>query len=203
MNKRIAKKIAKKAFRNTVNPKKVVSSSSENVKKVIKPQAEEAAKKIKTGVSFNNIDPNKGLIRRAGSTLGVLAGSAASNLRKSGNLKKAAIGTLQSSVASAGVSAGLAAVQGNDPWEAAKTGAVRGAMAGVGYQGLKAATHANKGSIKGNLKHMASTSKQVYQAHTVKGNAAMRQNGVSPQLKRVLHNNQMARQTEGIFGFNK
>lgn len=64
-------------------------------------------------------------------------------------------------------------------------------FAGAGYHGLKAATHANKGSIKGNLKHIGSTTQQVYKAHTPAGNAAMRQNGVSNQLKRVLEANQM------------
>lgn len=152
---------------------------------------------------LNGIDPNKGLLSRIGASASVLGSSALSNLRTAGNLKKAGIGTLQSSVASAGIHGGLAYIQGDDPWEAAKTGAVRGALAGAGYQGLKAATHANAGSIKGNIKHMASTTKQTYKAHTAAGNASMRQNGVSNQLARVLDNNRMARQTEGIFGFNK
>jgi hypothetical protein len=158
---------------------------------------------VTNGRMFEGIDASKGLFGRIGATASVLGGSGLHNLRQAGNLRKAGIGTLQTSVASAGIHGGLAYLQGDDPWEAAKTGAVRGALVGGGYQGLKAATHANKGSIKGNLKHMASTTKQTYKAHTAAGNASMRQNGVSTQLKQVLRNNQMARQTEGIFGFNK
>lgn len=153
--------------------------------------------------SLKGVNTDRGLLSRVGATANTLYGSALQNLKTEGNLRRAGIGTLQSAAASAGVHGGLAFLQGEDPWEAAKTGAVRGAFAGAGYQGLKAATHAKTGSIKGNLKHIASTTKQTYKAHTVAGNAAMKQGGVSNQLARVLQANEMSRQTSGIFGFNK
>jgi len=155
--------------------------------------------------SLNTINPQERVLPRIGSTAKTLYGSARTNLGEPGSLKRAGIGVVQSSAASAAVSGGMAALQGNDPWEAAKSGAFKGAIGGVGYQGLKAATHAQTGSIKGNLKHIASTTKQTYQAHTMAGNAAMRssKNGVSNQLKRVLDANQASRQTESIFGLNK
>ncbi|MFE7817805.1 hypothetical protein ACFU1R_06325 [Priestia megaterium] len=155
--------------------------------------------------SLNTINPQERLLPAIGSTAKTLYGSARANLGEPGSLKRAGIGVIQSSAASAAVSGGMAAIQGNDPWEAAKSGAFKGAVAGVGYQGLKAATHAHTGSIKGNLKHIASTTKQTYQAHTVAGNTAMRtsKNGVSNQLKRVLDANQASRKTESIFGLNK
>ncbi|HDR4737019.1 TPA: hypothetical protein QCR36_004073 [Bacillus cereus] len=153
--------------------------------------------------ALNGATPNNKFLGRIGASAKTLLGSGMENLRAEGNLRRAGIGAFQSSVTSAAVHGGIGYLQGDDPWEAAKTGAIRGAFAGAGYQGLKAATHANKGSIRGNLKHIGSTTKQVYQAHTPAGNATMRQNGVSNQLKRVLEANQMTQRTNSIFGFNK
>ncbi|MGH1263317.1 hypothetical protein ACQVWE_13530 [Bacillus cereus] len=151
--------------------------------------------------ALNGVTPNDKFLGRIGATAKTLFGSGMENLRAEGNLRRAGIGTFQTSVASAAVSGGIGYLQGDDPWEAAKTGAIRGAFAGAGYQGFKAATHANKGSIKGNLKHIGSTTKQVYQAHTPAGHASLKQNGMSNQLRRVLEAKQMDQTTSRIYGF--
>lgn len=147
---------------------------------------------------LNAVDPKDGMFGAAFGTLGTMGRSAVGNLSQKGNLKKAGIGVVQSSAASAGVHGGLAALQGEDPWEAAKTGAIRGAMIGGGYQGLKAATHSNKGSIWGNVKNMSATTQQTYRAHTTAGNTAMRQEKVSGSLKKVLLTNKMVKENKRV-----
>ncbi|MFE4029185.1 hypothetical protein ACFX4N_23810 [Priestia sp. YIM B13551] len=167
-------------------------------------ERQKSEKEFDKGVSsLDGIKANEKLLPSIGATASTLFKSARTNLGAKGSMKSAAIGTFQASAASAAVSGGIAALQGNDPWEAAKTGFVRGAMAGGTYQGLKAATHANAGSIKGNLKHIASTTKQTYQAHTMAGNAGMRQGGVSRQLEKVLKASQMNRQNIAHNGLYK
>ncbi|MGM2632315.1 hypothetical protein [Bacillus cereus group sp. Bce040] len=145
--------------------------------------------------------PSNKFLDRIGATGKTLLGSGIEGLKQEGALRKAGIGTFQSAAASAAIHGGIGYLQGEDPWEAAKTGAVRGAFAGAGYHGLKAATKANAGSIKGNLKHIGSTTKQVYQAHTPAGHASLQQNGMSNQLRRVLEAKQMDQTTSRIYGF--
>lgn len=100
--------------------------------------------------------------------------------------KSAYKGTFQAAAASAAGHAGIAALNGDDPWEAAKTGAVRGAKVGGGYQILKGATGANAGSIWGNVKHINATTKDLYRATTVKGREQLRKEGVSGSLSTLL-----------------
>lgn len=104
----------------------------------------------------------------------------------SSRLKKAGIGVLQSSAVSAAGHAGVAYVNGSDPWEAAKQGAVRGAMVGAGYQGLKGATRSDAGSIWGNVKQINATTKDLYKATTVKGREQIRKEGASRSLSSLL-----------------
>lgn len=99
-------------------------------------------------------------------------------------VKPALQGVVQSVAAHATLSGGLAALQGDDVWEAAKTGAFRGALMGTGYQSLKFATKANKETVRGNLKHIAKTSKSA----------------VSTQLKTVLRHKRMTEKTKAAFG---
>lgn len=100
--------------------------------------------------------------------------------------KSAYKGTFQAAATSAAGHAGIAALNGDDPWEAAKTGAVRGAKVGGGYQTLKGATGANAGSIWGNVKHINATTKDLYRATTVKGREQLRKEGVSGSLSTLL-----------------
>ena len=139
-------------------------------------------------------------------TTKTLVGSAHGNLSNIENLKKAGKGTLQASAASTAAHGGLAALQGEDPWEAAKTGAFRGAIGGGMYQYAKAATGAKsrlpgmKG-IKDNFKQMGVGARDTYRAHNWNANIDMRESGnISPQLKTVLRQNQRNKMTGGIFG---
>lgn len=101
--------------------------------------------------------------------------------------RKAAFkGTFQAAAVSAGGHAGLALLSGDDPWEAAKTGAFRGALAGAGYQSLKGATGANTESIWGNMKHIGATTKDLYSATTIKGREQLRKEGMSNSLSNLL-----------------
>lgn len=162
-------------------------------------QAEEIVRK---GEALRGVSTHDTILGRLGTTAKTLINSASYNLAQEGNLKKAGIGIVQSSVAGAAFSGGMGYLQGDDPWEAAKTGAFRGALAGVGYQGFKAATHANAGSIRGNIKQMSSTSRQVYKAHTVAGQEAIKKNGMSRQLKTVLEANRNSQLAQSAL-FNK
>lgn len=136
---------------------------------------------------LDGVEAKDTFFKSIGATGATLGRSMYKNLSEKGALKRAAIGTLQTSAVSAAASGGLAALNGDDPWEAAKTGAIRGALAGAGYQGLKAATHTTAGFGKGGMKQIGRGLKDTYGAHTVSGQAAIRQNGqMSNQLKRIL-----------------
>ncbi|MBG0967665.1 hypothetical protein [Bacillus sp. SRB3LM] len=151
--------------------------------------------------ALKGVTPNDKFLGRIGATAKTLLGSGIEGFKQEGALRKAGIGAFQSSVTSAAVHGGIGYLQGDDPWEAAKTGAIRGAFAGAGYQGLKVATKANAGSIKGNLKHIGSMTNQVYKAHTPAGHASLQKNGMSNQLRRVLEAKQMDQSLSKIYGF--
>ncbi|MEK1829093.1 hypothetical protein AAAC51_08040 [Priestia megaterium] len=168
-----------------------------------KEKVNRSQRKIDGRKTLRGIKTSEGVLSPLASTLKTGYNSASHFLKQDDNLKKAGIGIIQSGATGAAVSGGLAAIQGEDPWAAAKSGAVRGAFGGIGYQGLKAATHANTGSLKGNLKHMASTTKQTYQAHTRAGNVAMQRQGVSRQLQTVLNASELNRQNIASNGLYK
>ncbi|WP_263117460.1 hypothetical protein [Bacillus subtilis] len=155
-----------------------------------------------TNSALNGVTVKNKFLGRMGSTGRTLANSAYSNLSEPGNLKNAGKRIVQTAALGAGSSAGIAYLQGDDPWQAAKTGAFRGAMAGAGYQGLKAATHTERSLLKGGAKDIAKGVRDTFRAHTNTGNAALRQSGMSNQLKRVLEANQSVRMGESIFGLN-
>lgn len=141
---------------------------------------------------LNQIDPTRGKLGAIKGTASTLFNSGADYLGRDGNLKKAGIGVLQSSAVSAAGHGALAAAQGDDPWEAAKTGALRGAVVGAGYQGMKAATQLDKHQgYFNNLKHMGRNVYDVGRAHTVSGNSAIRKEGVSKPLENILRANQL------------
>lgn len=121
-------------------------------------------KTLASGVKNHYLDPVEGAARR----------------------KSAYKGTFQAAATSAAGHAGLAFLNGDDPWEAAKTGAVRGAKVGGLHQALKGATGANTGSMWGNVKHISATTKDMYHATTVKGREQLRKDGVSGSLKTLL-----------------
>ncbi|UOE58098.1 hypothetical protein [Cytobacillus oceanisediminis] len=135
---------------------------------------------------------------RLGATGSTLLGSGAQYFSREGSIKSALKGTVASSAVSAGAHGGIAALQGEDPWEAAKTGALRGAMAGAGYHGLKGATWADAGSIRGNLKAIGQGVKQTHMTHSVKGQLALRDKGISRQLEQIMRANQEARKAENL-----
>lgn len=70
------------------------------------------------------------------------------------NVKTAAKGVVKSSAADGAIHAGIAAVTGDDPWEAAKSGAVQGAFLGAGYMGMKGALGVEKKFGRGGMKQM-------------------------------------------------
>ncbi|MGL4820581.1 MAG: hypothetical protein ACRC5C_11470 [Bacilli bacterium] len=93
-------------------------------------------------------------------------------------------GVFKSAAISAAGHAGVAALEGRDPYEAAKTGAFRGAVAGAGYQAFKGATGVRgqgMGNIMGNIKQGSRNVKDVYNLHGTMGDQ-----GVSPALRTLL-----------------
>lgn len=170
------------------------------------------ADRIASSQAFlDGASPQKGFLPTAAKTGKTLLGSMVNNLGEKGALKRAGIGAFQSAGVWGTASAGIAYLQGEDPWEAAKTGAVRGAMAGAGYQGLKAAAHANstQKGIKGvldNTKQIGRGVRDTYSVHTPRGNAAMRQNGMSDQLKTIMRANELSKTSisaNGLYGGRK
>jgi hypothetical protein len=133
---------------------------------------------------------------RIGATGKTLLNSGGEHFSQEGAVKKALQKTVTASAASAGGHMGLAAVQGEDVWEAAKTGAFRGAVVGGGYQGLKGVTRADASSIRGNLKQIGSGLNRTYKSTNQANHASMAQRaeasgGVSKQLEKILRANQM------------
>ena len=129
------------------------------------------------------------------------------NMRIKENRKMAGRGIVKSTAASAAAHGGLAYLQGEDPWEAAKTGAIRGALVGGGYQYAKAATGAKsnlKGikGIKDNLRQIGTGGRDIVRAHSITGNLDMKKDirNISPQLKRVLQQKERNEMTGGLFG---
>jgi hypothetical protein len=92
--------------------------------------------------------------------------------------------TVQSAAIGGVIDASIGALQGEDPWQAAKAGIFQGAALGIGHQSLRFATNANRKTFKGNMKHIASTGYK----------------GMSRQLKTVLQQKKMAQMTKGTFG---
>lgn len=180
----------------------VIKTNSKNVKYAVQPTRSERTA-YNANRALNGVNVKGNWFSRIGATASTLFGSAVTNLSKEGALGHAGKQVVKSAAVGAGFQGGLAALQGDDPWEAAKKGAFQGAMVGAGYQGLKAATHANASSIRGNLKHMGSTVADTYRAHSSAGQTYMRQNGVSDQLKRVLDANRMSRVNEAANKLNK
>ncbi|MEX3713538.1 hypothetical protein ABFV99_14135 [Cytobacillus horneckiae] len=176
------------------------SSQNSNRQKASRRNAET---RVGNGRYLDKVSPRNNMIGAIGGTAQTLFGSLRTSMKEKGALKNAGMRTVQSAAVSAAGHGGLAYLQGEDPWEAVKTGAVRGAMAGAGYQSLKMATHSNKGSIKGNMRSIGQGVKSTYQANTMRGNMALRQQtgGVSNQLKKVLEANDMHRKSKGFFGF--
>lgn len=121
-------------------------------------------KTLLSGAKKHFLDPTEGAARR----------------------KSAYRGTFQAAAVSAAGHAGVAAINGDDPWEAAKTGFVRGAAAGGTYQSLKGVTGANAKSVWGNMKHINTKTKELYSATTVKGRDQLRKEGASGALSTLL-----------------
>lgn len=170
------------------------------------------AERIASSQAFlDGANQQKGLLPTVAKTSKTLLGSMVNNLSEEGALKRAGIGIFQSAGVGGVTSAGMAYLQGEDPWEAAKTGMFKGAMVGAGYQGLKAATHASstKKGIKGimdNTKQIGRGVRDTYSVHTVRGNAAMRQNGMSDQLKTIMRANELSKTSiaaNGLYGGRK
>jgi hypothetical protein len=151
----------------------------------------EAGRKMVNPI-LDSVPTYDGVLSRVGATAGTLTNSMFKSLSEKGALGKAFKGSVQASAFGAATQGTLSYLQGDDPWEGAKTGAIRGAMIGAGYQGLKAATHARSAGkgitgMKSNMKQIGRGLKSTYSAHTVEGQAAIRQNGqMSNQLKRIL-----------------
>lgn len=151
---------------------------------------------------LDGVEPSDKFLRRIGLTGTTLFRSAVGNLSAKGNLATAGKKVVQSATVGAASSAGLAYLQGDDPWQAAKGGAFKGALVGASYQGLKAATHTPQAIFKGGATNIGRTVADTYKAHTSAGQAAFRQNGMSSQLQRVLQTNQSVRMNQSIFGLN-
>lgn len=117
-----------------------------------------------------------------------------------GNRSEAYRGIAKSTAANATLSGGVAAIQGEDMWEGAKSGAMRGAMMGTGYMGMKGAMGTQAKFGKGGMKEMGSTMKGTYAAHTAKGQSHFRDEGISKPLKSVLQNNKNASTAEAFMG---
>src|SRR5699024_2488301 len=114
-------------------------------------------------------DLTNGLIKTIGATAKTVLGSGIDHFSKEGNVKKAFKGVVKSTALNATVSGGMAAMQGEDPWDAAKSGAVRGAFLGTGYMGLKGSLASSKKLGKGGTREMAGTLRDVYRSHTLSG----------------------------------
>lgn len=149
------------------------------------------AKAHRTLNKFDDAELDGGL-RGAWTTVKSLGGGASDfyldPVEGAGRRKAAYKGTFQAAAVSAAGHAGVAVLNGDDPWEAAKTGAFRGALAGGGYQTLKGATGANTGSMWGNMQHIGSTTKDMYRATTIKGRESIRagEEKMSRPLKKML-----------------
>jgi len=102
------------------------------------------------------------------------------------NLKAAGVQVAKSAAVSAAAHGGLAALEGEDAWEAAKKGAFRGALGAGLYQGAKGATGANAGSIWGNIKQIGRTTQDMYNATTVAGREALRKGNMSGSLATLM-----------------
>lgn len=131
-------------------------------------------------------------------------GSFLGHIKDEENLKTIGKRVLQSTAGSAAAHGGLAALQGDDPWEAAKTGALRGAFAGAGYQYLRAGAGVNsmqKGfkGFKENVGTVYKAGRDTLRAHSITGNRELRQK-MSPYLKQVLDQNARNEMTGGLLG---
>lgn len=139
-------------------------------------------------------EPSKNMIGSIGATAKTVFNSGKAHFSQPGTIGTAGKGIAKSMGANAAISGGLAAVQGDDIWDAAKSGAVRGAAMGAGYMGAKGAMGTTAKFGKGGMKDTARTMNQAYKSTTVAGQQAMRsgQSPMSNQLKKVLENNRMS-----------
>lgn len=165
-------------------------------------QSYESIEQIKARENGERL-PNmtNGLLRTIGATAKTVLGSGIDHFSKEGNVKNAFKGVVKSTALNATVSGGMAAMQGEDPWDAAKSGAVRGAFLGAGYMGLKGSLASSKKLGKGGTREMASTVRDVYRSHTLEGQKQLRRDGLSRPLKQVLEQNKRTERASNFYGF--
>lgn len=142
---------------------------------------------------------NEKMLGSIGSTGKMLWNSARTEFAKEGAVKNVLKGTVKAGALDAGISGGLAALQGEDVWDAAKGGFMQGAKYGAGYMGLKTTVGATSKFGRGGLKETATGIRDTFRSTRASGQEMIRREGVSNSLFNVLRNNQQVNNAKQIF----